>query len=65
MRAETMGFVFQSYSLVPTLSAVENVALAGEYAGVPRRKATRAAMDALGLVGLAERGSPTDGALRR
>jgi putative ABC transport system ATP-binding protein len=55
MRAETMGFVFQSYNLVPTLSAVENVALAGEYAGVPRRKATAAAMDALSLVGLAER----------
>jgi putative ABC transport system ATP-binding protein len=55
MRAETMGFVFQSYNLVPTLSAVENVALAGEYAGVPRGKATAAAMEALGLVGLAER----------
>jgi putative ABC transport system ATP-binding protein len=55
MRAETMGFVFQSYNLVPTLSAVENVALAGEYAGVPRRTATASAMEALGLVGLAER----------
>jgi putative ABC transport system ATP-binding protein len=55
MRAETMGFVFQSYNLVPTLSAVENVALAGEYAGVRRRKATAAAIEALGLVGLAER----------
>jgi putative ABC transport system ATP-binding protein len=55
MRAETMGFVFQAYNLVPTLSAVENVALAGEYAGVPRGKATAAAMEALGLVGLAER----------
>jgi putative ABC transport system ATP-binding protein len=55
MRAETMGFVFQSYNLVPTLTAVENVSLAGEYAGVPRRKAATAAMAALGLVGLAER----------
>ena len=55
MRAETMGFVFQSYNLVPTLSAVENVALAGEYAGVPRRTATASAMEALGLVDLAER----------
>jgi putative ABC transport system ATP-binding protein len=55
MRAETMGFVFQSYNLVPTLSAVENVALAGEYAGVSRRTATASAMEALGLVGLAER----------
>ncbi len=55
MRAEAMGFVFQSYNLVPTLTAVENVSLAGEYAGVPRRKATAAAMETLGLVGLAER----------
>jgi putative ABC transport system ATP-binding protein len=57
MRAETMGFVFQSYNLVPTLSAAENVALAGEYAGVPRRQAATAAMESLGLVGLAERAS--------
>jgi putative ABC transport system ATP-binding protein len=55
MRAEAMGFVFQSYNLVPTLTAVENVSLAGEYAGVSRRTATTAAMEALGLVGLAER----------
>ncbi|HTE66789.1 MAG TPA: ABC transporter ATP-binding protein, partial [Candidatus Binatia bacterium] len=55
IRAQSMGFVFQSYNLVPTLSAVENVALAGEYAGVPRRTATASAMEALGLVGLAER----------
>ena len=55
MRADTMGFVFQSYNLVPTLTALENVALAGEYAGVHRGKAKQAAMDALGWVGLADR----------
>jgi len=55
MRADTMGFVFQSYNLVPTLTALENVALAGEYAGVARGEARSAAMDALGWVGLAER----------
>ena len=55
MRADTMGFVFQSYNLVPTLTALENVALAGEYAGVARGDARSAAMDALGWVGLAER----------
>jgi putative ABC transport system ATP-binding protein len=55
MRADTMGFVFQSYNLVPTLTALENVALAGEYAGVARGKAKQSAMDALGWVGLAER----------
>jgi putative ABC transport system ATP-binding protein len=55
MRADTMGFVFQSYNLVPTLTALENVSLAGEYAGVPRQKARDAAINALGWVGLAER----------
>lgn len=55
MRADTMGFVFQSYNLVPTLTAVENVALAGEYAGTSRRQAMASATEALGWVGLAER----------
>jgi putative ABC transport system ATP-binding protein len=55
MRADTMGFVFQSYNLVPTLTAAENVALAGEYAGTSRRQALAGATEALGWVGLAER----------
>ena len=55
MRATTMGFVFQAFNLVPTLTALENVALAGEYAGASRRRATVAAREALGWVGLAER----------
>lgn len=41
-----MGFVFQSYNLVPTLTALENVSLAGEYAGVSRAQARIAAMEA-------------------
>jgi putative ABC transport system ATP-binding protein len=55
MRARQMGFVFQSFNLVPTLTAVENVALAAEYAGAPGRAARASAMDALGAVGLAGR----------
>jgi putative ABC transport system ATP-binding protein len=55
IRATEMGFVFQAFNLVPTLSAVENVALAAEYAGTSRRDAHAAAVDALGLVGLADR----------
>ena len=54
MRANEMGFVFQSFNLVPTLTALENVALAAEYAGVPGRKARPAALEALASVGLAE-----------
>jgi putative ABC transport system ATP-binding protein len=57
MRARELGFVFQSYNLVPTLTSLENVALAAEYAGVRRRDALRSAGAALERVGLAERGS--------
>ena len=55
MRATEMGFVFQSFNLVPTLTALENVALAAEYAGVAGRAARSKARDALAAVGLAER----------
>ena len=55
IRAERMGFVFQTFNLVPTLTALENVALPAEYAGWKRGDAKRAAMDVLGLVGLADR----------
>jgi putative ABC transport system ATP-binding protein len=55
MRASEMGFVFQSFNLVPTLSALENVALAAEYAGAPSRLAQSRAREALAAVGLAER----------
>jgi putative ABC transport system ATP-binding protein len=55
LRARRMGFVFQSFNLVPTLTAVENVALAADYAGVARGAARRASLEALDWVGLAER----------
>jgi putative ABC transport system ATP-binding protein len=55
IRARSMGFVFQSFNLVPTLTAEENVALAAEYAGTSRGRARLAAREALASVGLAER----------
>jgi putative ABC transport system ATP-binding protein len=55
MRASTMGFVFQSFNLVPTLTALENVALAAEYAGVAGGAARAMARESLGAVGLADR----------
>ena len=36
IRSRSMGFVFQAFNLVPTLTALENVTLAAEYAGSPR-----------------------------
>ena len=57
IRARSMGFVFQSFNLVPTLTAEENVALAAEYAGTSGGTARTAAREALGSVGLADRAS--------
>jgi putative ABC transport system ATP-binding protein len=54
IRAREMGFVFQDFNLLPTLSALENVVLASEYSGSGSR-ARAAALEALALVGLSER----------
>jgi putative ABC transport system ATP-binding protein len=54
-RAERMGFVFQFYNLMPVLSAVENVEMALLLAGRSTREARQLALEALALVGLAER----------
>jgi putative ABC transport system ATP-binding protein len=55
IRARQMGFVFQDFNLVPTLTAIENVMLACDYAGVPGAVARALATEALALVDLADR----------
>ena len=55
IRARSMGFVFQSFNLVPTLTAEENVALAADYAGTSGTRARTAAREALAAVGMADR----------
>jgi putative ABC transport system ATP-binding protein len=55
IRARSMGFVFQSFNLVPTLTAEENVALAAEYAGASGGVAKKRAQRALASVGLEDR----------
>jgi ABC-type lipoprotein export system ATPase subunit len=55
-RARRMGFVFQFYNLIPVLSAVENVELPLLVAGVASKASRRRALDALEMVGLADRG---------
>jgi putative ABC transport system ATP-binding protein len=53
LRAERVGFVFQSFHLVPSLTAVENVMLPLELAG--RRDARASAMETMERVGLRQR----------
>jgi putative ABC transport system ATP-binding protein len=52
---EEIGFIFQGFNLVPTLTALDNVALAAQYGGKSRREAQKAAQKALDSVGLADR----------
>jgi putative ABC transport system ATP-binding protein len=53
-RNRFIGFVFQSFNLLPFKTALENVALPLFYAGVARRKRNKAALALLERVGLAE-----------
>lgn len=50
-----IGFVFQSYNLIPTLSALENVSLSLTFRGIPRKKREKAAKEMLKAVGLGNR----------
>jgi putative ABC transport system ATP-binding protein len=54
-RAETVGFVFQGFNLIPVLSARENLELALMLAPLSRRQRRQHAEHALELVGLADR----------
>ena len=55
IRGRKIGFVFQSFNLLPRLSALENVALPLQYAGVGREERFMRADAALRQVGLSER----------
>ncbi len=55
VRNREIGFVFQSFNLLPRYNALENVALPMVYAGVPARERMERAADALRSVALEER----------
>ncbi|MBR2720789.1 MAG: ABC transporter ATP-binding protein [Lentisphaeria bacterium] len=54
-RAQNIGFIFQSYHLLPELTALENVAIAGTIAGKSFRESKKLAGELLEKVGLADR----------
>jgi putative ABC transport system ATP-binding protein len=55
LRREEVGFIFQTFNLIPSLNALENVALAAQYAGKSRSAAREAAVEALAQVHLSDR----------
>jgi len=55
LRSVSIGFVFQSFHLVPFKNAAENVALPLYYQGIPRRRRNQIATDYLEKVGLSDR----------
>jgi len=55
LRLRNIGFVFQTFNLLPTLTALENVSLPLELAGVDRKESSTRALDLLSMVGLRDR----------
>jgi putative ABC transport system ATP-binding protein len=55
IRNRKIGFVFQSFNLLPRQTVLQNVTLPMMYAGVPREKRNERALELLRRVGLAER----------
>lgn len=54
-RRKTIGFIFQSFNLIPSMSALQNVAFPMQFASVPRHLRSERAMDLLRKVGLEDR----------
>jgi macrolide transport system ATP-binding/permease protein len=55
LRREAFGFVFQSYNLIGTVSALENVEVPAVYSGMPPAERGSRARELLGSLGLGER----------
>ena len=63
LRAREIGFVFQGFNLIPTLTAHENVDMGLEPLGLERAERARRVTEALAHVGLADRGDHRPGEL--
>lgn len=63
LRGQLIGFVFQSFNLIPFKTAAENVALPLYYQRVPRRERQQIALECLARIGLADRATHLPGEL--
>ncbi|MBI2129487.1 ABC transporter ATP-binding protein [Candidatus Woesearchaeota archaeon] len=55
IRGRKIGFIFQQFNLIPTLTAIENVALPMTFQDVPADERIKAAKELLAIVGLTDR----------
>lgn len=55
IRNQKLGFIFQSFNLLPKLSSLENVILPAMYANMPKKERTERGIEALKAVGLEDR----------
>jgi putative ABC transport system ATP-binding protein len=55
LRRDKIGFIFQFFNLLPSLTCLENVALPLHLKGLPRKEIEKRARDLLGMVQLSER----------
>ncbi len=55
IRGKKIGFIFQQFNLIPSLSAMENVMLPLTFQGIPKYEREKVARDVLTLVGLGDR----------
>jgi putative ABC transport system ATP-binding protein len=55
-RRQAVGFVFQAFNLLQSMSAIENVGFPMQFAGIPQKERNRRAKELLDRVGLADRG---------
>ena len=58
-RRKMMGFIFQSFNLVSSMSAMENVAFPMQFSGIPVTERNQKSLQLLGQVGLADRSGHT------
>jgi putative ABC transport system ATP-binding protein len=55
IRREKIGFIFQHFNLIPTLTALENVDIAMRFARVPKNKRKKTAVELLTQMGIGDR----------